>query len=143
MSGVILRESQERALAHVARLASGPPMDPDLRVTLNFHPDRVSQGRPILRALADNGVYVSQFVTGTSNGGLTARPGGDRWRRHPGYRGPEIVELGTEIAVAGVLDPRMVGKAAATGRHDPQTIKKVWHCLARFGAPATSSASPR
>ncbi len=286
MSRVILRESQERALAHVARLASGPPMDPDLRVTLNFHPDRVSQGRPILRALADNGVYVSQFVTGTSNGGLTARPGGDRWRwesrlfggaydqapaaerpvygaldhrcrpvgaaprfgsshfrltattlerttfcypdscldpsdfgtaahmalvelaladrrdalddcveahvhgpvrldrdvealvldpcyrgtaveeaarrlpcpvewhpgfeltveelrRHPGYRGPEIVELGTEIAVAGVLDPRLVGKAAATGRHDPQAIKKVWHCLARFGAPATSPASPR
>ncbi|MFC7511675.1 DUF3626 domain-containing protein [Streptomyces thermocarboxydus] len=49
-------------------------------MTLNFHPDRVSRGTPILRSLADSGVYVSQFVTGTGNGGLTAHPGGDRWR---------------------------------------------------------------
>ncbi|MFJ8533716.1 DUF3626 domain-containing protein [Streptomyces sp. NPDC093591] len=35
---------------------------------------------PILRALALDGTYHSQFVTGTSNGGLTAHPGGDRWR---------------------------------------------------------------
>ncbi|MBP0452128.1 DUF3626 domain-containing protein [Kitasatospora sp. RG8] len=73
------RTAQELALRHVAALASGPPLDPGLRVTLNFHPDRVSGGRPILEALADDGVYRSQFVTGTSNGGLTAHPGGDRW----------------------------------------------------------------
>ncbi|MGW0434137.1 DUF3626 domain-containing protein [Micromonospora sp. NPDC003197] len=30
--------------------------------------------------MAADGVYQSQFVTGTSNGGLTAHPGGDRWR---------------------------------------------------------------
>ncbi len=30
--------------------------------------------------MAGDGVYSSQFVTGTSNGGLTAHPGGDRWR---------------------------------------------------------------
>lgn len=64
-------------------------------------------------------------------------------RRHPGYRGPGIVELGTEIAAAGVLDPRLVGEAVATGRYDPQAVKKVWHCLARFGAPVTSPPSPR
>ncbi|WP_405365731.1 DUF3626 domain-containing protein [Kitasatospora sp. NBC_00039] len=74
------RTARERALHHVAALASGPPIDPDLRVTLNFHPDRVSDGRPILDALAGDAVYRSQFVTGTSNGGLTAHPGGDRWR---------------------------------------------------------------
>lgn len=34
---------------------------------------------PILAALARERVYSSQFVTGTSNGGLTAHPGGDRW----------------------------------------------------------------
>ncbi|WTJ93120.1 DUF3626 domain-containing protein [Streptomyces sp. NBC_01537] len=28
----------------------------------------------------EDGVHHSQFVTGTSNGGLTAHPGGDRWR---------------------------------------------------------------
>lgn len=55
-------------------------MDPALRVTLNFHPDRLLHGKPILDAMAGDGVYRSQFVTGTSNGGLTARPGGDRWR---------------------------------------------------------------
>ncbi|MDA5281487.1 DUF3626 domain-containing protein [Streptomyces sp. Isolate_45] len=71
---------RERALRHVAELASGPPADPMLRVTLNFHPDRLIQGKPILDALAESGVYRSQFVTGTSNGGLTAHPGGDRWR---------------------------------------------------------------
>lgn len=26
------------------------------------------------------GFHLSQFVTGTSNGGLSAYPGGDRWR---------------------------------------------------------------
>ena len=69
-----------RALAHVRALATGDPLDPDLRVTLNFHPDRLVGGRPILRAMALDGVYRSQFETGTSNGGLTAHPGGDRWR---------------------------------------------------------------
>lgn len=70
----------ERALRHVASLSSGAPVDPALRVTLNFHPDRDVRGTPILRALAEDGVYRSQFVTGTGNGGLTAHPGGDRWR---------------------------------------------------------------
>jgi hypothetical protein len=34
----------------------------------------------VIEALAADGVYRSQFETGTSNGGLTAHPGGDRWR---------------------------------------------------------------
>ncbi|WP_424216777.1 DUF3626 domain-containing protein (plasmid) [Streptomyces sp. BI20] len=72
---------QRRALAHVAARAVGAPLDPTLRVTLNFHPDRaVPGGGTVLDALAAGGRYVSQFVTGTSNGGLTAHPGGDRWR---------------------------------------------------------------
>ncbi|MFF4245739.1 DUF3626 domain-containing protein [Streptomyces sp. NPDC001822] len=74
------RPARARALDHVTSLSRGEPLDPSLRVTLNFHPDRVSGGRSILDGLAHDGVYVSQFVTGTSNGGLTARPGGDRWR---------------------------------------------------------------
>ncbi|MFI1816554.1 DUF3626 domain-containing protein [Lentzea sp. NPDC020367] len=49
-------------------------MPRDLRVTLNFHP-----GRGVLAKLAADGVYRSQFETGTSNGGLTAHPGGARW----------------------------------------------------------------
>ncbi|MFI7404023.1 DUF3626 domain-containing protein [Streptomyces sp. NPDC049541] len=69
-----------RALRHVAARSTGPALGPDLRLTLNFHPDRLVGGLPILRALAQDGAYHSQFVTGTSNGGLTAHPGGDRWR---------------------------------------------------------------
>ncbi|MFD6280068.1 DUF3626 domain-containing protein [Streptomyces sp. NPDC060209] len=272
-----LPQARTRALRHVASLSTGPPLDPSLRVTLNFHPDRVSGGRTVLERLAEDGVYVSQFVTGTSNGGLTAHPGGDRWRwesrifggaydsasaherpvygaldfrrspygaaprfgsahfrlsaeamplatfcypdsflepsdfgvaatgsrlvalaeadgrdalddyieaqvhgpvrldrhvealvldpcfrdtaveraaralpcpvewhggfrlateelrRHPGYRGPEYVELGEALAVEGFFDARIIGEAARTGRHDPQDLKRVWHCLARFG----------
>jgi hypothetical protein len=48
-------------------------------VTVNFHPD-VTWGRDLMiEVLVRDGVYRSQFETGTSNGGLTARPGGDRW----------------------------------------------------------------
>ncbi|MEV7543765.1 DUF3626 domain-containing protein [Streptomyces sp. NPDC089915] len=283
MSADHLPTPQQRALGHVAGLSSGPAVDPALRVTLNFHPDRAVRGGPLLEALAETGVYLSQFVTGTSNGGLTAHPGGDRWRwesrifdgaydgaaaserpvygalnfrrkavggaprfgsahlrltaatlerttfcypdsflepsdfgtadrmglialaladrqdalddyieaqvhgpvrldrdvealvldpcyrgtpveaaagrlpcpvewhdgfrltveelrRHPAYRGPEFVELGARIAVGGGLDPRIVGAAADTGGHDPQAVKRVWHYLARFGAPADTAS---
>ncbi|MEV1080168.1 DUF3626 domain-containing protein [Streptomyces sp. NPDC050211] len=68
------------ALGHVAGRSAGPAVDPDLCITLNFHPDRLVGGVPILDALARDGTYHSQFVTGVSNGGLTAHPGGDRWR---------------------------------------------------------------
>jgi hypothetical protein len=268
-----------RAIAHVESRSSGPALDPALRATLNFHPDRSSGGVPILAALARECLYSSQFVTGTSNGGLTAYPGGDRWgwesrifggaydgaearfrpvygalnfrdrpygaaprfgsahfrltaeaaarstycypdsaaepkdfgtaRRmglipiaeadseqqnlndyieahvhgsvridgdvealvldpcyrgtdvevaaellpcpvewhggfllrvktmaaHPDFRSPEIVELGRSIAIGGRLDPRIIGEAVATGHHDPQALKYVWHYLAKFGAP--------
>jgi hypothetical protein len=271
----------------VASLSCGTPLDPALRVTLNFHPDRTADGRPaVLASLADQGVYRSQFVTGTSNGGLTAFPGGDRWRwesrmfagaydaadpterpvygalnyrrrsvgaaprfgsshivlsvqtlvrttfcypdsnleptdfgvaermrlvalaladdvdalddhieaqvhgavrldtdvdalvldpsyrgtkvedlayrlpcrfgwhggfrlttdelaRHPGYRGPRFVDLGRQIAVDGLLTPRIIGEAVRRGRHDPQDLKGVWHCLARFGAPSEGTADER
>jgi len=68
-----------RAIAHVAALSGGHPMDPSLRVTLNFHPDRPANDLLTLEAMARDGHYRSQFETGTSNGGLTAHPGGDRW----------------------------------------------------------------
>ena len=71
--------AQEQAIAHVAARSEGGPIDPALRVTLNFHPDRRVGEVPILEAMARDGLYRSQFETGTSNGGLTAHPGGDRW----------------------------------------------------------------
>lgn len=271
---------QRRALDHVAALSHGGPLDPDLRVTLHFHPDRLVGERLTIEALADDGRYRSQFETGTSNGGLTAHHGGDRWRwesrmfagayddapaserpvygslnhrcrrdggslrfgsshlrltaealqrstfcfpdsvfepelvgtsaglelgdvveaaahsddplddyveaqvhgpvlitrdvealvldpcyrgtavaavarrlpcavewhggrrlavseleRHPGYRGPEVAALGARVADGGWLDARVIGDAARTGQHDPQGLKRVWHCVARFGQP--------
>jgi hypothetical protein len=271
--------TSERAIAHVTSLATGEPVDPSSRVTLHFHPDRLVAGTPILELMADDGVYRSQFETGTSNGGLTAHPGGDRWRwesrifagayddataadrpkygslnfrrrrvggsprfgsahlrlarhtlaaatfcypdsvfeprhfgvasklstlialaeaddrdplddyieahvhgvvdlgrdvealvldpcyrgtptetaarrlgcpiewhggftlttaelrRHPEYRGLEFVRLGTSLAQDGRLDPRVIGDASRTGRHDEQALKRVWHYVARFGDP--------
>ncbi|UXX92041.1 DUF3626 domain-containing protein [Streptomyces sp. AD2-2] len=277
---------QARALRHVAAGSSGPAVDPRLRITLNFHPDRTASGRPILDALAQDGTYHSQFVTGTSNGGLTAHPGGDRQRwesrifagaydeapaperpvygalnfrrqvvgaaprfgsshlrltgaaltratfcypdsaaeptdfgvasgmhlialaeadeqdalndyietqvhggvdlardtealvldacyrgtpvetaarrlpcpvewhpgyrlsvrelhRHADYRGQEYADLGARIAERGIVDPRIIGDAARTGRHELQDLKMVWHTLARFGAPEGAGTAYR
>ncbi|WP_116200455.1 DUF3626 domain-containing protein [Amycolatopsis circi] len=77
---MIRDEPWERAVAHVAQSAEGSPADPSWRVTLHFHPDRLVNGVPILESMARDGRYRSQFETGVSNGGLTAHPGGDRWR---------------------------------------------------------------
>lgn len=52
----------------------------DVRVTLQFHPDWPFADGLVLEAIARDGRYRSQFETGTSNGGLTAFEGGERWR---------------------------------------------------------------
>jgi hypothetical protein len=46
---------------------------------MHFHPDALFGGTSTLNAMAESGIYRSQFETHTSNGGLTAHPGGDRW----------------------------------------------------------------
>ncbi|GAA4981226.1 DUF3626 domain-containing protein [Kineococcus glutinatus] len=275
------------AVAHVRGLAAGGPLEPSWRVTVHFHPDRLVRRRaggtaPILRAMAADGRYRSQFETGTSNGLVSCHPGGDRRRwesrlfggaydgappaarpvygslnhrrrpaggsprfgsahlllgaatlarttfcypdsvfepvdvgtadrcrlthladedagardplddyveahvhggvrfdrdvealvldpcfrgtdveadahllgvpvrwhhgfraavadvaAHPGYRGPEVVDAATGIARDGVLDARVIGEAVREGLADGQTLKRVWHCTARFGRPAT------
>jgi hypothetical protein len=56
-------------------------------------------------------------------------------RRHPDYRGPQYVDLGSRLAVDGHLTPRIIGDAARSGRYDPQALKRVWHYVARFGSP--------
>ncbi|MEU6507027.1 DUF3626 domain-containing protein [Streptomyces sp. NPDC046942] len=107
-----------RALDHVAAGVSGPPLDPALRITLNFHPDRISAGLPILAALAQDGAYHSQYVTGTSNGGLTAHPGGDRTRWESRIFGGAYDDAPpAERPVYGALDFRhqVVGAAPRFG----------------------------
>eukprot|EP01031_Cornospumella_fuschlensis_P025698 gene25698-31033_t len=87
-----LSKAQKKAITHVSSLLlqSGSPsfscsqeisLDPrSLRVTLNFHPDRLlPNGRLVLEAMIEDDIYTSQFITGTSNGGLSAFPGGKRW----------------------------------------------------------------
>jgi len=48
-------------------------------VSLHFHPDWPYENGTVLDAMVRTGTYRSQFETGTSNGGLTAYPGGARW----------------------------------------------------------------
>jgi hypothetical protein len=50
------------------------------RIVLHFHPGWGYQDGTVLNAIATSGWYRSQWQTGTSNGGLTAHRGGDRWR---------------------------------------------------------------
>jgi hypothetical protein len=110
--------AQELALRHVAARSSGPAVPPDLRVTLNFHPDRLVGGLTILEALERDGTYRSQFVTGTSNGGLTAHPGGDRWRWESRiFGGAYDNAAARERPVYGALDFRrqVVGAAPRFG----------------------------
>ncbi|SET76623.1 DUF3626 domain-containing protein [Nonomuraea wenchangensis] len=203
--------AQERALRHVEALSSGDPLEPRLRVTLNFHPDRLVGDRAAPRfgsahfrltaetlrrttfcypdsfcepsafgvasrmalielAEADDPDLLDDYIEAQVHGpvrldrdveALVLDPGYrgtavedaarrlpcpvewhagfrltvERLRRHPDYRGQEYVALGAEIAVDGLLDPRIIGDAARTGHYDLQALKKVWHCLARFGSP--------
>ena len=85
------------------------------------------RGTRVERAAAGLGCPVEWhggFILGTAELG-----------RHPDYRGPRYVRLGTEIAVGGRLDPRIIGDAARTGRYEEQDLKRVWHYVARFGDP--------
>ncbi|QDO87980.1 DUF3626 domain-containing protein [Ornithinimicrobium ciconiae] len=51
-----------------------------MHVTLQFHPDWPHRDEMVIESIVRDGVYLSQFETGTSNGGLTAHQGGNRWR---------------------------------------------------------------
>lgn len=59
--------------------------------------------------------------------------------QHPDFRGRDILRLGREISRAGLLDARILGEAVLSGVHDPQALKRVCHCIARFGNPARES----
>ncbi|BBC38827.1 hypothetical protein SGFS_101210 [Streptomyces graminofaciens] len=127
--------AQELALRHVAARSSGPAVPPDLRVTLNFHPDRLVGGLTILEALERDGTYRSQFVTGTSNGGLTAHPGGDRWRWESRiFGGAYDNAAARERPVYGALDFRrqVVGAAPRFGsshfRLTGETLGRATFC---------------
>ena len=49
----------------------------------------------------------------------------------PEYRGPVPIELARLLG--GEITSARLAEASRTGDHDPQAIKWLWHCLARFG----------
>jgi hypothetical protein len=49
-------------------------------ITLHFHPNWPHRDQMVIESMVNDGFYRSQFVTGISNGGMTAFKGGDRWR---------------------------------------------------------------
>lgn len=70
----------ERAIAAVRRRSS-PGAVAAIGVDVCFHPDALGvDGVPVLASIASGRRWRTQFESGTSNGGLTAHPGGDRWR---------------------------------------------------------------
>ncbi|WGW05397.1 DUF3626 domain-containing protein [Tropicibacter oceani] len=71
--------SADRAIDHVRAKAKGPPLAPGLCVTINFHPDALHDGAPMIASLARDGFYRSQFETGISNGALATGRGAGRW----------------------------------------------------------------
>lgn len=132
------------ALQHVAALSAGPGVGPDTRVTLNFHPDRLVRDVPVLEALAQDGTYHSQFVTGTSNGGLTAHPDGDRWRWESRIFGGVYDDAAAhERPVYGALDFRhqVVGAAPRFGsshfRLTGATLARATFCYPDSAADPT------
>ncbi|MFJ6653662.1 DUF3626 domain-containing protein [Microbacterium sp. NPDC091313] len=77
-----LAPSARAALASIRARAQGAtqPVPATWRVALHFHPEIDIAGEPVLRRILEHRRYLSQFATGTSNGGVTAVPGGDRMR---------------------------------------------------------------
>jgi len=78
------------------------------RITLNFHPDRVTRpGSTVAAGLLADGRYRSQWVTGISNGSRSALAGGDRHRFERdlfdgAYDGADPAAV--ELPVYGALD---------------------------------------
>jgi hypothetical protein len=75
----MLEAPWKSAVRHVAGKSSGAPIPDDCTVTINFHPDAPHGPGLMIDALVRDGVYRSQFETGSSNGALTAQAGGGRW----------------------------------------------------------------
>lgn len=78
--GHTVHSSISDAIDYVRQNSKGSPLSEGVQVTINFHPDALHQDQLMIDTLAQEGVYRSQFETGSSNGGLSAHPGGDRWR---------------------------------------------------------------
>lgn len=139
-----------RAIDHVAGQARGAPLDRRLRVTINFHPELPTDGVTVLRALARDGSYRSQFETGVTSGDPSARPGGGRWdweRRL--FGGAYDAALPSERPKYGALDDRgrAVGAAPRFGpvhlRLTESTLDRTTFCYPDSGLEPEAFAVAR
>ena len=55
---------------------------------------------------------------------------------------PSAFAWGIALAQDGHLDPRIIGDASRAGSYGDQDLKRVWHCVARFGHPGKPQALP-
>jgi hypothetical protein len=70
-----------RSAVEAVRRRSLPGAVAALGVDVHFQPDAITAaGGSVVEAIVATGRWRTQFETGTSNGGLTASAGGDRWR---------------------------------------------------------------
>lgn len=51
------------------------------------------------------------------------------------YRGQKVANLAASLLENGTLTPRQIGLARKTGKADQKLLKRVWHCVAKFGNP--------
>lgn len=123
----------DRALRHVGGHSHGEPIAPGLAVTLNFHPDMLASGIPVIELLARDGAYRSQFETRTSNGGLTVYRGGERWAWESRIFGGAYDDA----------DPTLRPKYGALNhRHDPVGgSPRFGSCHLRLNAAVVARAS--
>ncbi|MFK8081590.1 MAG: DUF3626 domain-containing protein [Granulosicoccus sp.] len=64
----------------IAQKSNGVPLTSAAAITLNFHPDTTCGTLNLVSQLANEGIYRSQFETGSSNGSVSAHTGGSRWK---------------------------------------------------------------
>lgn len=127
---------QARALAFVRDNCIGNEFGQELCVTVNFHPDRrTSEGIPVLKSMAIDGVLKSQFETGTSNGGLSAFPGGARWMwEHKAFDGLYDQSEPSERPKYGALNHRFLSSGgsprfgSAHMRFKPHIVDRTTFC---------------
>ncbi|GAA1597204.1 MULTISPECIES: DUF3626 domain-containing protein [Kribbella] len=105
-------------------------------LAVQFHPNWPHGSGTVVESMVGDGFYRSQFATGISNGGLTAFPGGDRWRWESRlFAGRYDDEPGAARPVYGVWNRRndVYGGAIRFGssylRLKPELIERATFCF--------------
>ena len=105
-------------------------------ITVHFHPNWPHGNGMVIESMVRDGFYRSQFVTGISNGGLTAFEGGDRWRWESRLFAGEYDEQDpVKRPVYGVWNRRKTTYGAGTRfgssyfRLKPEAIDRATFCF--------------